>query len=95
MTDEAERFPLDILGRRVGTFSGWEDFGDMTFGFLDFKPDSSGAYAAIEACSCLSFSLETGRMQQTDGDGRVLSDLDIIESLVDYPYSPKKETADE
>lgn len=71
-----EKPDLIIVGRKIGTYSGWDQQGDMAFQFYDFEPIPG---LAIPACYCLSLEYDTGKLSNNTGE------WDLIDTLRDLP----------
>lgn len=77
-----ERMPLQICGRIVGTYTGWDYFGDCAYGFYDFVPNAA---CNIPACSCLFVNYESGQLESQNDAGNSEWGVDLIIHLRDMP----------
>jgi hypothetical protein len=92
MNDEKkESMPLNILGREIGTYTGWDQADTFTIQVYDFVP---AAGVNIPDCECVTFSLETGLGTWYNGDdGTIENKFDIIKVIGQLPLD--KEYADQ
>lgn len=75
--DEDKPRDLIILGRLVGTSTGWDQQDTMIFSNYDFVP---GKGCSIPAAKCVNFDFETGKWS-TSNDGETVQEGDIIYAL--------------
>lgn len=71
-----EKPDLIIAGRKIGTYSGWGQQGDMAFQFYDFEPIPG---LAIPASVCLYLEYGAGKLSNDMGE------WDLIDTLRDLP----------
>lgn len=81
------RLEYTILGRLVGTASGWDQFSDWGMSLYDFDPVPG---VAIPSCSSLYFDSETGLMEAYDDDDRSIWKADAVSVL---KVVPRKDVA--
>ena len=62
-----ERIDVTILGKTIGTASGWDEFSDFCLGFYDFKSSADH----IPDADCLAVDLNTGVLS-IENDGSVV-----------------------
>ena len=60
--------PLKLLGIVLGTHEGWDQSGDTSFNFYNFKSSIDG----LENANCLDFSWETGELKSYDDNGETV-----------------------
>ena len=87
MTDQPNE--LILLGRLIGTFTGWDDGGEEQIMFYDFVPNET-AIATNQTIfqttqSCLSFNHSLGTLSIFDDDGNEHDITDAIEALKNTP----------
>ena len=67
-----------VLGRVVGTASGWDQADTFVMQLYDFKPSVG---VNLPASDCITFDFDNGLAQTYDDNGNVTHSSDIIESL--------------
>jgi len=70
--------PLKILGREIGTFTGWDGDPGTYIQFYDYVPKAG---VNLEACNCLYFDEEQGKFRSLNEDGNPIKEWDVIETL--------------
>ncbi len=70
--------PLKILGREIGTSTGWDGDPGTYMQFYDYIPKTG---VNLEACDCLCFDGEQGKFQILNEDGNPTKEWDVIEIL--------------
>jgi len=78
----SEEMPLKVLGREIGTYTGWDGYLGTYIQFYDYKPNS---YVSLEAWDCLIFNEETGMFQIIDDEGNPIKEWVTIEILKNVP----------
>lgn len=73
-----KREPCSILGRYVGTASGWDQVDDWSLCLYDFEP-YEGFYATKG--TTLTVDFERGVVQSVSDDGKVEYEADMLETL--------------
>lgn len=74
-----ERLPWTVLGREIGTASGWDQADTFVMQLYDFEPAAS--VDLPPGTLCINF--ETGLAETYDEDGKVLISKDIVLALFD------------
>lgn len=80
MTDEHEEdtpSPLVILGRTIGTFTGWDQGDTLAFDYYGFKPVEG---LPIPACD-LNVDYDNGYFSHYNDAGNKLGEWDIVTCL--------------
>lgn len=80
MNEEKSADPaeLKLLGKVIGTFEGWDQFGEMSFVFYDFIPTKN---ASLPIAKTLNIDLETGVIQQVDDNNKVIWEGNLLSIL--------------
>ncbi len=76
-----ERVPFTVLGRAIGTASGWDQTTEQGIVLYDFQPAKG---IPLEAGD-LSFDSETGMFERYDDAGEVVWSQDAVQCLRDIP----------
>lgn len=77
--DNDNRFPFFLLGRVIGTTTGWDQVADLEITLYDFEPEKG-----IDLPSGLvSFNFEEGLAKVYSDDGEVLQSYDLVKVLTD------------
>lgn len=85
----SERFDVIILGRMVGTASGWDgDLGESVW-FYEFIPLEHPALAFL-APGELLFDEQAGTISNQDEEGNKVSSRDVVEVLWQIERRPKE-----
>lgn len=76
--------PTDVivLGRRLGTSSGWDQVDDWAFTFSDFKPTAG---VDVPDCKCLFVALDSGFIAAENEEGATLATGDLVQLCVTLP----------
>lgn len=76
MTDKRE--PCSILGRYIGTATGWDQTDDWALCFYYFEP-----YEGFHATKAetLNVDFEKGVIQSIDDEGVIIYEADMLETL--------------
>jgi hypothetical protein len=75
----SKRIECTLLGRMIGTATGWDDSGEMDFVLYDFIPDPRVNIPPGD----LSVEITKGLFSHYNDDGEVVWDQDIITTLKD------------
>jgi len=78
MNDSPERIPVKLLGRTIGTASGW-DGDDTSMVFYEFTPHT--VLADDLPPGDLSFSYDEGDFSYYDDDGKRTKTIDAMKVL--------------
>jgi len=60
-----DRIDLILCGRKVGTYTGWDQFDGASFQFYDFEP---GSGVTIPATPCLTVCYDSGVVECMNDD---------------------------
>lgn len=71
---------LIILGRMIGTHTGWDHVDTASFIFYDFEPVSEFNGSLI-AQGSIYVDYDLGKIEAYDDDGKVTYTIDIIEAI--------------
>ena len=78
----AAKIKVTILGRVIGTASGWDEVGDQCLSFYDFAPAKN---VDLQKCSSISVSFDSGVIEGYDDKGESVifskDAVDIIKSI--------------
>jgi hypothetical protein len=75
---EQERFEWVVLGRVIGTATGWDQADTFVMQIYDFEPDKE---INLPKADCLTIDFEKGVAQIYDDDGQLKQDFDLINIL--------------
>jgi hypothetical protein len=89
MTTTDERMPVTIMGRTIGTASGW-DGEDQTLGFYDFEPSETTA-AELSKTNSLQIDFTTGKITAWNEDGCL--EWEILDGIAVLAKLPLDEVA--
>jgi hypothetical protein len=78
-----ERSNLILLGRDVGTFTGWDQGDTTSFVFYGFKPKFEGWLEGD-----LSVDYENGNLLFYDDEGNIVWEQDIVNTLKEIAREP-------
>lgn len=79
---DRSRIELVILGRRIGTYSGWDIDDTAAFSFYDFEP--IGGFD-VPPSDRIYVNYDTGILQVVDSD----TVFDLVTLLIDLPRDEK------
>ena len=79
--EDANHMEVVVLGRHIGTASGWDEVGDQMVCFYTFIP--TNGVQLLEGTLTVCF--ETGQAETSADDGVVLSTVDIVPILNRLP----------
>jgi hypothetical protein len=68
---------LEICGITIGTHDGWDQSGDTSFCFYDFKSEISN----LKDVDCLDFDWKTGSLKGLDSEGDIVWSCTILSVL--------------
>lgn len=71
-----------ILGRLLGTASGWDGADDPAVAYYDFEPEAG---VRLQAGSFVEFSLDTGNVVYYNEDGDKTVTVDLVSLCQDIP----------
>jgi hypothetical protein len=72
-----KRLTWTLLGREIGTATGWDQADTFVMQLYDFKP-----HAGIDLpCGTISINFETGLAESWNDDGQVIQSADIVKAL--------------
>lgn len=80
-----ERYDLIVMGRKIGTYDGWDDFGDLHQGYQNFEPveELSGAFLP---CWAFNLNYVTGVYETVDDTGsNIVQSGDLLPMLMALP----------
>ena len=81
----SERFDVIVLGRVIGTASGWDTDGADNYQYFEFDPANG---VNIPVSEVLSISYDSGTFEtwkSSTYEGGVTWGADIIDTLKDFP----------
>ena len=82
-----ERSEWIILGRVVGTATGWDQADTFVMQLYDFEPADG---VGLPSNSCISFDFEHGKAETFDDAGKLDVSLDIITALLGAKQANKQ-----
>lgn len=89
MIDEISRIPVIILGRKLGTASGWDQPDHWAICFYDFAPDSNPDKTTD---ICLNVEFNRGVYELYKGEGSTpYSTGPLVNFVMDYPLASPEE----
>lgn len=77
-----KRKDLLVLGRNIGTYTGWDQFDTMIFGFYDFEPNNG---VALTKAYCIAIDYEKGLFTYDSTDRHSSENFDLITLLLNIP----------
>lgn len=83
MAKKDKSTPWVILGREVGTATGWDQADTFVMQLYNFKPDVG--WRGPLANDCVSFDFENGLVQTYDDNGQPTETADIVVAVADCP----------
>lgn len=72
-----KRVTFKVLGRNIGTATGWDELGDNDIILYEFIPDSRFDLPSGD----LGVLFEAGRFVTYDSDGNEANDIDMVAAL--------------
>ena len=86
----SERSDWIILGRVIGTATGWDQTDTFAVNLYNFEPANG---VSIPAADCLSIQFEDGLAKIYSDDGKILRSIDIITAIAHLPRVAKENAA--
>ena len=79
-----DRIEVIVLGRKIGTATGWDELDTAVFAFYDFIPEQN---AKVGACSALDVYYDAGITEEYLGDcsGPPVATTDLVCVVADLP----------
>ena len=68
---------LKLVGITIGTHDGWDQSGDTSFTFYNFK----SSIVNLEDADYLDFNWETGVLKSYDDNGNIIWSCNLLEVL--------------
>jgi hypothetical protein len=81
----SERVDVVVLGRKIGTETGWDVLDETMYVFYDFKPVEDLKHRFPENIGDLIVDYGSGMFKVCDNEGKVIWSRDMIEALKDFP----------
>lgn len=78
---EEERFPVTILGRHLGTSTGWDGNSDLSITFYNFIPADGVTTLFTDAHGTLNLDLENGLIIVFNEEGNVVEQDDLLKRI--------------
>lgn len=78
-----KRYDESVLGRHIGTMTGWDQADDFAILLLDFEPAVGVSIPAGD----IVINFDTGKVETYNDDGDVTFEADIIDVLKDLPHA--------
>jgi hypothetical protein len=73
-----KRLDWVVLGRKIGTATGWDQADTFVMQIYDFEPADG---VGLPASECLSFDFENGVAETYDEKGKTTESRDLVTSL--------------
>ena len=73
-----------ILGRVIGTATGWDQFDTFGLQLNDFEPAEG---VEIPAGDCLAIHFEIGAFDVFNNDGEIIASGDLLSAIKDAKFS--------
>ena len=83
----SDRMNCHILGRILGTASGWDTLDTNAIIFYDFIP-APELIAVLPTHDCLEVNFETGQLSIYSEDGNPIASWDMISALTNSRQVP-------
>lgn len=77
----SDRMEATVLGRVIGTATGWDMHDTMVFGFYDFEPADGVPLLGGQ----VDVNFETGKFTVYDDDGAPVTSIDLVSALAGVP----------
>lgn len=77
-----KRIEWTVLGRVIGTATGWDQADTFVIGLYDFEPAEN---VKLPETDCLWIDFESGTAQTFDEGGNVETSHDIVAALAPLP----------
>ena len=74
---KTKRLPWTLLGRDIGTATGWDQADTFVMQLYDFKP----AHGIDLPSGTISVNFETGLVESYDEEGRTIEAKDIVAAV--------------
>lgn len=79
-----KRTDWTVLGRKVGTSTGWDQVDTFVMMLYDFEPVSG-----IDLPDgCVNFDFENGTAESFDDDGKPTKSVDLVAAITGLPILP-------
>lgn len=76
-----KRTDWTVLGRKIGTATGWDEPDTFVMVIYDFEPADGIDLPSGD----VNFNFETGTAETYDDDGEVTMSMDLVEVLAGHP----------
>lgn len=77
-----ERTEWTILGRKIGTATGWDQADTLIMQVYDFEPSEG---VDLPTSDCIMFDFEHGTAETYDDAGNTLVSKDLVAALAGLP----------
>ena len=82
-TKVRKKTPWVVCGRNIGTATGWDQVGDFILYLYDFEPRPGSKLPDAD----ISVDFRRGKICSFDDDGKVVVELDLVDTLRDLPIA--------